>query len=127
MDASILLARLIGPILVVVGLTVLANPRTLQDVAEEFLRSRALIFLAGMLTLLAGLAIVNTHSVWTLGWPVFITVFGWLSIVGGIVRIAAPGWVVSIGRAMLGRRALLRPIGVVQLALGAFLMFVGYA
>jgi hypothetical protein len=85
-----------------------------------------LIFIAGFLALLGGLAIVNTHNLWVAGWPIIITIFGWLAVIGGIIRIAFPGVTKSIGKAMLGNALLLRVIGGVQTALGAYLMSVSY-
>ena len=126
MATSILIARLIGPILVVVGLTVLVDPKGLRDMGREFMASRAMIFMSGFLTLLAGLVIVNTHNVWRGGWPVVITLLGWLLVAGGIFRIGFPALVTSLGEAMLARTTLLRVIGVVQVALGGFFIYVGY-
>ncbi len=126
MQTSILIARLLGPVLAVAGLAGLINPKAVQELAREFLASRALIFIAGVLALVAGLAIVNTHNLWTAGWPVIITIFGWLAVLGGVLRMAFPALTKSIGEAMLGNQALLRVAGAAQLALGAILMFVGY-
>ena len=126
METSILIARLIGPLLVMTGLIMLVTPQAVQDMAREFLASRALIFVAGVLALLGGLAIVNTHNVWTAGWPVIITIFGWLAVIGGIVRMGFPALTKSVGEAMLARHAGLRVSAVIQLALGLYLMFVGY-
>jgi len=126
MPTSILIARLIGPILVVAGLAALVNPKLLPEVGREFLASRALIFIGGFLALLAGLAIVNTHNVWSGGWPVVITVIGWLAVAGGILRIGFPSLVKSLGEAMLARATLLRVASVLWVALGGFLMVVGY-
>ena len=127
MQSSILIARLLGPLLVVAGLTMLANPKDPLEVARQFLASRALIYLAGILALLAGLAIVNTHNLWVADWPVVITLFGWLAILGGILRIGFPALTKSIGEKMLARPSQLRIIGLVQAALGVFLMYVAYA
>jgi uncharacterized membrane protein len=66
-QTSVLIAKLIGPVLVVAGLTALVNPKALQEIGREVLASRALIFIAGFLALLGGLAIVNTHNIWTSG------------------------------------------------------------
>ncbi len=126
MQTSILIARILGPVLAVAGLAGLMNPKAVQEMAREFLASRALIFIAGVLALVAGLAIVNAHNVWTAGWPVIITIFGWLAVLGGVLRMAFPALTKSIGEAMLGHQALLRAAGAAQLALGAYLMFVGY-
>ena len=126
MDTSILIAKLIGPILVVAGVTMLVNPKAMIDMAHEFLAGRALIFIAGFLALLGGLAIVNTHNLWVAGWPVIITIFGWLAVVGGVIRMALPGVTRSIGEAMLGNAMLMRVLGGLQVVLGAYLMSVSY-
>ena len=49
-----------------------------------------LIYLSGVLSLLAGLAIVIAHNRWSGGWPVIITVLGWLMVIGGVIRIVVP-------------------------------------
>ena len=126
MHTSILIAKLIGPILAVAGLAILINPKAFHEMGREFLASRALIFIAGFLSLLGGLAIVNFHNLWIAGWPVIITIFGWMAIIGGILRMAFPALTKSIGEAMLAREAVLRVASGVQVLLGAFLMFMGY-
>jgi len=125
MTATILLARLIGPVLLVAGLIALFNPKLLVEMAREFLAGRALLFLAGVLAMLAGLAIVNTHNIWT-GWPVVITIFGWISIVAGIARMAFPELMRALGGRMLSNNAVLRIAGGAQLLLGGFLAVMGY-
>jgi len=126
MDTSRFLARLIGPMLVVLGIGLLARPETLHAMATEFLSNRGLIFLSGLLTLLAGLAIVNTHNVWELRWPVLITILGWLGIIGGIARMLFPDTVVAVGNSMMAGGTSVAVGGVVDLALGLWLSYVGY-
>jgi hypothetical protein len=126
MDTSLFLAKLIGPILLSVSAAVLINMDNMRQMAADFIEHRGLIFLTGVLTLLGGLAIVITHNDWVLGWPVIITIFGWLSVIGGIFRIVFPDSVKSMGTAMLQKRGLLTVSGVVQGLLGAWLCYVGY-
>ena len=61
-----------------------------RAMASDFIGSRPLVFLTGFLTLLGGLALVNTHNVWEAGWPVIITILGWLSVIGGVARMLFP-------------------------------------
>ncbi len=79
METSLFLARLMGPAAIVMGAAMLINPVNMREMANDFLEHRGLIFLAGILTLVAGLAIVLTHNVWVAGWPVIITIIGWSS------------------------------------------------
>lgn len=126
MPTSILIAKLMGPLLAVAGLVGLLNPKGVEEMAREIMASRALLFIAGVLALLAGLAIVNTHNVWTADWRLIITLFGWLALIGGVIRMGFPGLTKSIGETMLANATLLRVIGGLQVALGAFLMVKGY-
>src|ERR1700712_1305502 len=103
MSTSVFLARLIGPVMLVIGLAVFANPRGFRDMAEEFMASRALMFIGGLLIMPAGLAIVLTHKIWAADGRVMIPLFGWANAIGGAIRLIAPAYVMQTGRAMLKR------------------------
>ena len=70
MTTSFFLARLIGPFALALGLALLVQGAGFRTLAGEFMASPALIFLSGVITLPAGLAIVLTHNVWTPDWRV---------------------------------------------------------
>lgn len=125
MDTSIFLARLIGPLFVVLSVGLLVRPDTFRAVVTEFIASRALIFLSGVLTLLGGLAIVNTHNVWQ-GWPVIITIFGWLGVIGGAVRMLFPDTVMGLRDKMLKNKMAFTVGGAAEGLLGLWLCYVGY-
>jgi hypothetical protein len=126
MEHSTYLAQLLGPTLAIMGAALAANPKSFRNLADEFLRSPALIFLAGLLAFVPGLAIVLAHNVWVAGWPVLITVLGWLSLIGGAFRIVAPGWVTQIGRSVLSRSGWTRSGGIAMIFLAATLIYFGY-
>jgi len=127
MKTSQFIARLIGPVVAVVGIGMLANGAQYRAIVDGFLRSPALIYIAGLLGLLGGLAIVNVHNSWDRGWPLIITVLGWLAIVGGAVRMLAPQIVEAAGAAMMAQRWLVTTLAILLLALGGFLSFKGYS
>jgi uncharacterized protein YjeT (DUF2065 family) len=126
MSNSLFLARLIGPVMLVVGLAVFANPRGFREMAEEFLASRALMFLSGLIIMPVGLAIVLTHNIWTADWRVAITVFGWLCAIGGALRLFGPLFVVKAGHTML-RQPYFTPVAAaIWVVLGLLFCFFGY-
>jgi hypothetical protein len=125
MQTSVFLARLIGPVMLVVGLAVLANQRAFRDMAEEFLASRALLFLSGLLIMPMGLAIVLTHNVWA-DWRALITLFGWLNLIGGAVRLLAPDTVMRTGHAMLRRPYFTTIAAAIWVALGLLFCLFGF-
>ena len=125
-QTSIFLARLIGPFALALGLAVLMGSTGFRTIANEFLASPALIFLSGVITLPAGLAIVLTHNVWTPDWRVVITLVGWLAVISGLVRILAPQQTTAKARLMIANPTIPKIGAAFWLAIGALLCFYGY-
>jgi hypothetical protein len=65
---------------------VLAGTWFLIDISQ----SPALIMIAGYAAFVPGLAIIYFHNRWTGGWPMLVTVMGWLSLVVGLLRMVFP-------------------------------------
>ncbi|MGB3864578.1 MAG: hypothetical protein WBA29_02985 [Xanthobacteraceae bacterium] len=126
MQTSVFIARLIGPLMVTVGLAVLFNRRNFTSMAEDFLANRGLMFLGGILVMLAGLAIVLTHNVWTADWRVLVTLFGWLMVIAGVIRIVEPPFLYAGARAFLRHPAMPVVTGIIWLAIGVVFCLPGY-
>jgi hypothetical protein len=126
MATSIYLAKLIGPVALVVAVALFLNQAGFKAMAQDFLRSPSLLFLSGFLTLVAGLAIVLSHNVWVANWPVLITILGWLATIGGAARILAPAQVKNLGESLLRNPMGMTIAGGFWLVLGALFCFFGY-
>jgi hypothetical protein len=74
-----------------------------------------------------GLAIVLTHNIWTADWRVLITLFGWLSAIGGAVRLAASDTVMRTGLAMLRRRYFVTGAATIWIVLGLLFCLFGFS
>ena len=90
MTTSKTIAGLIGPTFVAIAASMLLNIGSFPALAEQVSRDPALIFVSGILLFVAGLAIVRVHNRWTNGWPVLVTVLGWLFVLGGLARMLFP-------------------------------------
>jgi hypothetical protein len=126
MDRSIFLARLLGPTFAAIALGILINLGMYESMIAEALHPGILFYLSGLLSLLAGLAIVNLHNTWCADWRVIITVLGWLMTIGGIIRVVLPQIAIAIGSTIYGGRAPTILVVLIVGALGAFLSFKGY-
>lgn len=127
METSVWIARLLGPVVFAAAIPLVATPAAMTGLARDFLESRTLIYLTGVLAMLGGLTVVNVHNIWVADWRVIITLFGWAATIGGVVRMVSPATVVAIGRPMLDNALVARIGGVVWLLAGAFLTWQGYA
>ena len=127
MHPALTIARLIGPVFCAIGIGMLANRGTYQQMAGQFLAGYPFIYFSGILALVAGLAILNTHHAWTRDWRSVITALGWVLSLVGVYRIIAPQFVNFVGTAVLAHSGFFLGAGIVLLALGGFLTFKGYA
>ena len=124
---TIWISKFLGPLILAFSVPMIATPVIIQEMVKRFLADWPLIMISGALAMTAGLAIINTHNVWVLNWPLIVTLFGWLLLVGGTFRVVAPQVAERIGTAMMGRAKLLRVIGVLWALLGGFLTYKGYS
>ena len=125
METSIYLAKLMGPIYLVIAIGMLLNREHFRAVAKKFATSPALFYLSGALALVIGGLIVLLNNVWS-GWPVVITLVGWVAILKGIVRTVLPTQATSWVAKVTGNDNAMTAAGLVALALGAFLTAMGY-
>jgi hypothetical protein len=126
MVTSTYLARLIGPALAVVGLAMLLHPGQYLAVVADMLRSPALLYLASAIGLLAGLALVLAHNVWTADWRVLLTLLGWISIVDSASWLLLRDAVERLWSPLIGSPQLPLWGGALTLLLGAVLSYFGY-
>ena len=127
MTAAELIAGYAGPLLIAIAAALLINRETVGELVTGRLNSPDFIFFSGILTLVAGLAIVRAHNVWSLEWSVLVTVIGWLCIIGGTIRIIWPERVTTLRSVVLRNENAVTASALVALLLGAYLTAKGYA
>jgi hypothetical protein len=125
MQAAVFIARLVGPVFVAVGLGVLLNGTFYTALIMEAVHSPTLIYFSGLLAFAPGLAILNVHRTWS-GWPVIITIVGWLMVIGGVFRLVLPATTATLAGDVYTRPMVLLGIAIVMLVVGAYLCFEGY-
>jgi hypothetical protein len=127
MSTSKLIAGLLGPTLIVSAIPVIANLGAWPALVEDAARSPAPILIAGYIAFAPGLALVYFHNRWTSGWPVLVTVMGWILLLGGFSPSVFPMQVAELGMRMLRAAPTIFPaVAVVLLLVGAFLSFKSY-
>jgi hypothetical protein len=126
MAAPVYIARLVGSILVVIGVGVLLNLQHYVALVEEAVRSPTLIYIVGLLALAGGLAILNAYRAWTADWRVVVTVLGWLMVIGGVFRIVPPRLTAGLAAAIYSGSLAMTIAGMTILVVGGYLSFEGY-
>jgi hypothetical protein len=120
------LAGLLGPVLTTIGLAMLTNRRSLEAMVGQMPASLQVVFLAGLLLLVAGLSIVRVHNLWVADWRVVITLAGWFSVFGGLVRMLMPEQSAAVALPVASRREGAAFSGLLFFLLGLYLSLKGY-
>jgi hypothetical protein len=89
---AILIAKILGPVYLIVGLGMLLHNEHMRSLFNEVANSPALVYLGGVLALVIGTIIIRFHNDWSLGWTLLITLVGWGAVAKGVSRILAPDW-----------------------------------
>ena len=126
MDNSILLAKFIGPYIMVVSIGLLFNSKAFQKIMEDFSKNSALVYVAGLITFVAGLTVTLFHNLWVLDWRIIITLLGWNMFIKGAWLIISPDTSAKMAASFAKNRKLVIILWVIMLAIGVFLTTKGY-
>jgi hypothetical protein len=113
---TLFLAKLIGATLIVFAGVIALRGQAILEIARRMIDDPGFLLLSGALRIIAGLAIVLGHDVWSGGFlPVAVTLFGWLLFFSGLpLLLATPA---QLGRMVDGMK--------LEKRLGAYLAGVG--
>lgn len=127
MNNSILLAKFIGPCIIVIGIGLLFNLKVYQKIMEDFFKNAALVYVAGLITFVAGLTIILFHNIWVLDWRLVITLFGWNILIKGTWLIVSPETTAKVSDVFARNIKLATIPWIIMLAIGVFLAAKGYS
>lgn len=126
MDSSPLLARLIGPYIIVIGISLIFNQKIFRKIMEDFPKNPSLVFITGLLTFVAGLATLLFHNMWVADWRVLITIFGWIAFIKGIMLVVLPGTLLKTTKIYSDNFKLVLIPWSIMILIGIFLTIKGY-
>lgn len=89
MRYSIFLARLLGLYQVIMSIGMFFHLKKYQTLMTQLTQNPLILLVMGMFTLFLGLTIILSHSKFR-GWPIIITLIGYLVAIKGIVLLFFP-------------------------------------
>lgn len=125
MEISIFFAQFWGWLLFIMATLALLAEKNALRVIFKSANEPTFVLLTGYLALILGLCTVLLHNVWIADWRIAVTLFGWISLVKGIVRIGFPEWVKKVTSFFFGKTTLIRTLLVLCALIGIGLVIVG--
>jgi len=93
MDSTLILGKILAIYLIIISVIFLLRGKALKQHFLAMASKPELMMFSGILALIFGAVVITLHNDWSFGWPLIITLLGWLMIFQGIVRLSAPQWV----------------------------------
>jgi uncharacterized protein YjeT (DUF2065 family) len=126
MDNTLFLGAIVGPYLLVMGLSFLLYAKTWVKVAKEIEKNHFVVVIGMALALLLGLAMIQMHNIWEWSLWVVITLFGWIAFLKGIFYFLAPGeWIKGLIK-MCSNPSMFYFWGLVMAVIGGWMSYLIY-
>jgi hypothetical protein len=82
------LSRLIGLYAILTALAMMSHKQASVEMVTGLMHNPPLLFMAGLMALITGLAIILSHNVWSGGaLPIVVTLIGWASLIKGLLLL----------------------------------------
>ena len=125
---TIFLSKLIGLYCILAALSMMARGQATVETITALLQNSPMMFILGVITLLAGLAMVLAHNVWSGGArSAIVTLVGWITLIRSLLILFLPPEMVR--RLFLGQlryQQLFYLYGAIALILGVYLTYSGF-
>jgi len=126
-ELTTVFAQYLGPIMLVIGVSLIANKKFFVAMFKEMEKCKMLMLLSGILAMVAGFAIVLNHCLFTSFTVGLITVIGMASLLKGLLLILLPNTMLAIVKFYLKRiDKFLIWDALGAIVLGGYLIYVGY-
>jgi len=87
MEQSLFLAQFWGWLMLIISLIFLLKNKKFIKGIYSMVGERLFSMPAGYIALILGLVTIITHNIWASDWRVVITIFGWMSLIKGVMLI----------------------------------------
>lgn len=125
--STVMIARVVGPMLAAMGLAVFIRPSVFIGVIDDFAADAVTPLTWAILALLFGLIILAFHRTWNTSLEIVVTVIGVISLVRGLVLLFIPTQAVAVARDLLGAAPwFIMVVGALAVALGAWIAYGGW-
>ncbi len=122
-----LLAKLMGLWMLLTVLSLAISGRASLDILNALFTEPGLMFIAGVFTMLFGLAVVLTHNRWRSGpLALVVTLLGWLAILKGLLFASLPPALIIEAFASLNFAKFLTVYLGIAFVIGALLTYAGF-
>ena len=122
-----ILAVFIGLYMVAAGIGLLTDRNGYATLIDDLRENAALGYVTGVFVFALGAAMVAVHNLWTGSLAIVVSLFGWGTLVEGVLLLAIRRPSLSLAKIIPFTPATMVPYGIAAIVFGAVLLYAGLA
>ena len=122
-----ILAVFIGLYMVAAGIGLLTDRNGYATLIDDLRENAALGYVTGVFVFALGAAMVAVHNLWTGSLAIVVSLFGWGTLVEGVLLLAIRRPSLSLVKVIPFTPATMVPYGIAAIVFGAVLLYAGLA
>lgn len=126
MSDQLFLAAIIGPMFLVLGLSVLFYADVWNKLVGEWEKNHFSLLATMFFSLIFGLVVINKYNTWDWSPYVIVTISGWAALIKAVVYFLVPGKHYKAMIKMLNCKCYFQASGAIMTLLGAWLSYLVY-
>lgn len=126
LDITFVIARILGPLLIAIGIALITQPSAMLTSATEVLSNEGLRVMGGVLGLGIGLTLAVLHTRFDGVTAIIVTLLGWLTVARGALHLLAPSIARDAVLLAMENARVVPIVGCVLALLGVWLAYTGY-
>lgn len=126
MNVSKFLSKVLGIYLLVVSMVLLIKMQQFTGLVLNLINDAPLMFVTGFMSLILGILMVVSHTIWEWDWRVLITLIAWLTLLKGISLLFYPQFIGHLSFLFVQNTTVVYLAGGLDLILGLILCYFGF-
>lgn len=121
-ESALMIARIFGPFLAIVGLWMLLYSDNLVKIVTSIKNSPAAIYQSAILNLVFGLFIISGYNGWRMDAFFFVTLLGWALFIRGVLGLFMPQVLIKL----MTKSSWVKLMGIIPFIWGLILIWAGF-
>lgn len=126
MDRSLFLSKVLGIYLFIIGLAMFLNMDQFSSYVNSLINDAPLMFVTGFFTLILGILMVVSHTIWQWNWRLIVTLISWITFLKGVTLIFYPVGINQSAQIFFQNSTEAYIVAGVDLILGIVLLYFGF-
>lgn len=122
MEITVFLAQFWGWMLIILSGIFLVRGKPLIEEMLQSIGDRGFTLSSGYIAFVIGLVTVILNNIWTADWVGVVTLFGWISLLKGVIRIGFPETAQKMVLSFRGKTNMMQGLLIITLAVGVGLI-----